>query len=147
MQEIINKFGIDWKIFSAEIVNFLVLLAILSLVFYKKIFSIVEERQKKINEGLDKSERADMELKEAKEKKKEIILNARKEAKDKIKEAIENAKEKENEILTLAREEEVKIKINAVKDGEQIKQKIINSSKDEIAKIIVLGAEKILSNK
>ncbi|HIP21853.1 MAG TPA: ATP F0F1 synthase subunit B, partial [Candidatus Pacebacteria bacterium] len=32
---------------TAEIVNFLVLLAILSFVFYRKIFSVIEERQNK----------------------------------------------------------------------------------------------------
>ena len=51
MDQIIEKFGIDWKIFTAEIVNFLLLLAILSYFFYKKIFSVIEERQNKINEG------------------------------------------------------------------------------------------------
>lgn len=147
MDQIIEKFGIDWKIFTAEIVNFLVLLTILSLVFYKKIFSVIEERQKKIDEGLKKAEEAEDILNDANEEKKDIIAEARNEAAKKINKAVSIGQIKKDNIISKAKVESERIVNGARKNGEEEKERIIVSSKNEIAKMIVLGAEKVLSNK
>ena len=147
MDQIIEKFGIDWKIFSAEIVNFLIVVFILGYFFYKKIFSVIEERQKKIDEGLTKAEKAEKILEEAENKKSEIISEARKEAAEKINKGVELGQKKKDSIILKAKDESQRIVNNARKKGEEEKENIISSSKEEIAKMIVLGAEKILSNK
>ena len=147
MDQIIDKFGIDWKIFSAEILNFLILLAILSLVFYKKIFSIIEERQKKIDEGLTRAEEADKIVAEAENKKVEIISEARKEAEEKVLKSVEIGKNKKEDIIQKAKNESERIVDSARKSGLEEKEKIISSSKEDIAKMIVLGAEKVLAQK
>jgi len=147
MDQIIEKFGIDWKIFSAEIVNFLIVVFILGYFFYKKIFSVIEERQKKIDEGLTKAEKAEEILEEAENKKSEIISEARKEAAEKINKGVELGQKKKDSIILKAKDESQRIVNNARKKGEEEKENIISSSKEEIAKMIVLGAEKILSNK
>ena len=147
MDQIINKFGIDWKIFSAEILNFLILLAFLSLVFYKKIFSVIEERQKKIDEGLTRAEEADKIVAEAENKKIEIISEARKEAEEKVLKAVEIGKNKKEDIIQKAKNESERIINSAKKSGLEEKEKIISSSKEDITKMIVLGAEKVLAEK
>jgi len=145
--EFIEKFGIDWKILTAEIVNFLVLLAILSFVFYRKIFSVIEERQNKINDGLKKAEEAEEILEDAENEKKNIISEARIEAVLKINKAVEIGQTKKDSIVSKAKKESERIINSARKSGEEEKDKIISSSKNDIAKMIVLGAEKVLAEK
>ena len=58
MGEIINSFGLDWKIFTAEIVNFSVILALLYFFVFKKIFTQLEARKKIIEKGIQNSEKS-----------------------------------------------------------------------------------------
>jgi len=132
---------------TAEIVNFLVLLAILSFVFYRKIFSVIEERQNKINDGLKKAEEAEEILEDAENEKKNIISEARIEAVLKINKAVEIGQTKKDSIVSKAKKESERIINSARKSGEEEKDKIISSSKNDIAKMIVLGAEKVLAEK
>ena len=144
MNQIIDKFGIDWKIFSAEIVNILALIAILSYFLYKKIFIIIEERQKKIDEGLTRAEEGEKILEEAEEKKKEILKEANRELSEKIEKGVELGNKKKEDIISKAKQEAEKILNNARNNAKEEKEQIISSSKNEISKMVVLGVEKIL---
>ena len=147
MEKIIEILGIDWKLFSAEIINFLILLGIIWWILYKYVFKIIEERQEKIDDGLKKSEEAEKVLNEAKNEKAEIIAEAREEAKKKIEKGIELGKVKKESIIEKAKREASSFLEKAKKNGIDEKEKIINSSKDEIAKMAILGAERILKEK
>lgn len=147
MQEIINSFGIDWKIFSAEIVNFLVVILILYFFVFKKIFEKLEDRKKIIADGVEKSELAGEKLIEAEKKSGEIISEARIKASEKINLAINIAKEKEGIILNKVKEKSEGILEKARKSGEDQKKDIISEADEEIVKMAILGAGKILSEK
>lgn len=60
----LTQFGIDWKLFVSQLVNFALILIILRLFVYKPVLKILKERNKKIKEGLDKAEEAGVRLKE-----------------------------------------------------------------------------------
>jgi len=62
--EFLSQFGIDWKLFLSQLVNFFLILIILKLFVYKPVLKIIKERNKKIKEGLDKAEEAGVRLKE-----------------------------------------------------------------------------------
>lgn len=147
MNEIINSFGIDWKIFTAEIFNFLVIIFILYFFVFKKIFEKLEERKKIISDGVEKSQQAEEKLSEAEKKSGQIISNARVEATEKINLAINIAKEKEGEILTQAKKKSDDILDKAKKQSEIEKQNIIAKADEEISKMAILGVEKILKEK
>ncbi len=147
MQEIINSFGIDWKIFTAEVVNFLVVVAILYFFVFKKIFKKLDERREVIAHGIKKSQKAEETLKKAEEEKAEIIKEAREEASQKIQQAVELAKEKEDKITSEAKEKAENIIDKSQREAEERKKEIISSADKEIAKMAILGAEKILSEK
>jgi F-type H+-transporting ATPase subunit b len=147
MNEIINSFGIDWKIFSAEIVNFLVVIGILYFFVFKKVFVKLEERKKIISEGIENSKLAEEKIEEAQKQSGEIISGARIEASDKINLAVATAEERKEVILKEAKEKGGEILDNAKKTGEEKKESIISKAEVEIAKMAILGAEKILSEK
>jgi len=62
--EFISQFGIDWKLFVSQLVNFVLILIVLKFVVYTPVLKILKERNKKIKEGLDKAEEAGVRLKE-----------------------------------------------------------------------------------
>ena len=147
MQEIINSFGIDWKIFSAEIVNFLVIVGILYFFVFKKIFMTLDKRRSIISDGIKKSEMAEENLKDAEKKSGQIISDARGEASEKINLAINTAKETEERILTEAKKKGEDIIEKAKKTGQEQKNDIISEADKEIAKRVILGMEKVMIEK
>jgi len=61
---LLAQLGIDRKLFLSQTVNFFILLIILRTLVYKPLLNIIQERNKKIREGLEKAEEADIRLKE-----------------------------------------------------------------------------------
>ncbi len=74
--EIINNFGINPVLLAAQIVNFLILLYLLKRFAYKPIFSMLDERKKKIEQGLKDSEESTKALEKALEEEKKILKKA-----------------------------------------------------------------------
>ncbi len=147
MMGVVEQFGIDWVLVAAETVNFLVVLAILYFFVFKRVSSFLDERSNTIKEGVENAEKAEEMLASAETEKAAIITDAQREASDTIAASVEKGKERESDIIASAGTKADEILQNAKQKGETEKQNIIDSSKDEIAKLITLGAEKILSQK
>ena len=62
--EILGKIGFDWQVALASLVNFLIILFVLKKFAFKPIKKLIQERQNKINEGIEKAEEASIRLKE-----------------------------------------------------------------------------------
>ena len=62
--EILQKIGFDWQVALANLFNFLIILFVLKRFAFKPIKKLIQNRQDKINEGLQKAEEASVRLKE-----------------------------------------------------------------------------------
>ena len=82
-----EQLGIEPKLLLAQIVNFLIIVFVLSKVLYKPVLSMLEKRRKEIAEGLAISDRMRLEEEKFQEKKAARLEVARKEAKTIIEEA------------------------------------------------------------
>jgi len=147
MLGVIEQFGVDWKLVAAETVNFLVVLGILYYFVFTKIGAMLDDRKKVIEGGVANAEQAETKLKEAEEEKKAILHKAGEDATAEVKAAVETGKMREAQIVDEANTQAAAIVENANHKGEEMKQKIVESSKEDIAKMIVLGAEKTLAAK
>ncbi|MBP9749308.1 MAG: F0F1 ATP synthase subunit B [Candidatus Pacebacteria bacterium] len=144
MNEIIEVFGIDWKILFVQIVNFTILLGVLWYFLYKPITSLIEQRRTQIIQGVADAERAEAALKDADAKRGEVITRAALDAETMLAEARASAKKKEADILRTAQEKYERMLAEATLKGEEIKHTSLRESKEEIAKMVVLGAERVL---
>jgi len=147
MSELFTKLGIDWKLLIAQIVNFLVLLFVLWKFAYGPVLAMLEKRQKKIEKGLADADEAGKKLEESAEKQKEILKNARTEAKDIVEKAREQAEKSKSEIAFEAKAQAEKIIISVKAEIEQEKQKTIAEIKSEIGSLVVAATEKIVDEK
>jgi F-type H+-transporting ATPase subunit b len=145
--EILNVFGIEWKLIAIQMINFGLLLFILYRYAYKPLFALVEKRQQIINRGLEDAEHIKQEramlvqevsqvMHEAREKGSGIVSNLRKDGEDRSREIVSDAEHKAQAILYAA-----EMKAKAETDF------ILKQTEKELAKLMVLGAEKILRTK
>ncbi|MDP3778459.1 MAG: F0F1 ATP synthase subunit B [bacterium] len=99
MQEFITHFGIDWKLFLAQIVNFGVILIVLRKFAYKPILNMLRERREKIEQGLEMSAQAEKNLKESDEMRNRTLQQAHADALGIVNNAEVIGKEKQDQIL------------------------------------------------
>lgn len=102
-----EKLGIELPLLLTQIVNFTIMVIVLSKLLYRPILKALADRRKKIEEGLAFAQKARDE-----------------------EEKLEAHKQK---ILKLAREEAGKILENAKKEGRQVKEDFLTDGKKEVS--------------
>src|SRR3989338_4953323 len=124
--EALANLGIDWKLFLAQAVNFLILLFILRRYAYRPMLEFLEKRSDRIEKG----------LKDARHEAKALIEAAEISAKKRDAERLA-----ETELKTKRFLEEARTKI------EDEKKKSIAEVKQEIAEVVTVAVEKVLREK
>jgi F-type H+-transporting ATPase subunit b len=145
--ELLEALGINLKILFAQLVNFAVLLFVLWRFAYRPIINLLKQRREKVSQGVEDAKSAELKLTEAKEKEREVIVEAKKEAQNIIDEATVRAEKKKQAILDQAKEEVGQV-INAEKKKiQQEKTDTLKSIKADISGLVILAVEKVVKEK
>jgi F-type H+-transporting ATPase subunit b len=128
--EIVEHFGINWVLLSAQIVNFLIIFYILKRFAYKPILALLKNRELTIKKGLDDAEEARKLLEQATEKERDMLKKAQSETRK----LLEEAKKERAEVLK-----------NAEVHAKQQADAILKEAKEQIA-FETQEAEKRLSS-
>jgi len=147
MDQLFAAFGIDWRLLLINAINFGVLLGGLSYFLYKPITSMLEARRQKVEEGVRQAEEAEIKLREIENSRSEILANAGAEGDTIIAQAREEGAKKGREMLDAAQAASARTTAEAEVQARELKNKAIQESKEEIAKLIVLGIEKTATSK
>ncbi len=147
MNELLTSLGIDWRLFSAQLINFAILLLVLYKFAYKPVLKILDDRSQKIEKGLADAEESGKKLKEIEEKEREVLAQAKKEAKEIVEKAQEQAQINREELVKTAQEESEKIIQKAKKVAEEEKKKMVAEVKSEISVLVATAVEKIIDEK
>lgn len=114
--EFLHEFGIEPALLVAQIINFLIIAYILKRFAYKPILSLLQDRKKTIELGLQQAEQAKKLLEQANEKETALLKNAQlaaqkmqEEAKKRsdiiLKQTEENAKKRTELLLAQAKQQ------------------------------------------
>ena len=145
--EITDKFGIKGRILLAQVINFGIVAFLLWKFAFKPVLNTLDERQKKIADGLQYAEQAKIELAEAEKRQADILQNAQQDAKAIIDEAREVAKihseKATQEALTKAQVIIEKSEQTIAREREQMLIEI----RQEIADLVVETTAKVLRKK
>ena len=144
MEEILHAFGIDGRLIVIQIFNFAILAGALWYFLYTPVLKLLSEREAKLKKGLEDAENAANALTEADAEKATIIKDARVEAASIVQKGTKHAEEKQAAILAEAQAKAQRHAEQAALQAEEIKAKALKESEAEIAKLAILGAEKVL---
>lgn len=145
MDQIVATFGIDWKILLIQVLNFSVLWYLLWRFLYQPVTTLIESRRAQIIEGVANAERASTALKDSQAKKAEILTAASLEAEQLVAQARASAQAREVTLMQEAQEKYNRMLREAELKGEEIQRTALRESRDEMARLIVLGVEKTLT--
>lgn len=147
MEQLIEAFGFDIKLFIANTVNFAALVAILYFIGYKPLLKFIKERTAKIEQGIKDAEDAKQLMQQMQQEKTALITTAQKEAQDIIKKAEERAKANAQALLNKNAEELKKIAQKAKQHIHDEREQMLKETKSEAVSLIVAVAEKVLREK
>src|SRR6266566_340052 len=82
-----EKFGFDWPHFAAQVINFLIVSGLLVAFAYRPILDVLEERRKRIADGLANAEKIKHELARTEAARQEVLNQANAQANKLIEEA------------------------------------------------------------
>ena len=131
----------------AQILNFLVLLAILAKFAYKPLLKAMDDRRNRIINDLDSAEQTRLDAEALKEQYAEQLAGARQEATEIVNKANQIAQNLHDELVEQARVEQEALLANAKERIEQDKQQALLDIRAEVIKLSTLIAEKIVNQK
>lgn len=144
MQELFENLGIDWKLLLAQAVNFLLVLWVLNRFVFRKLLSLLEERRKKIEQGLELRDRAEKEVAQIGNARHRALQEIKKEAEVVLSHTRDLARQKEQKLLQAAREQQDAILLKAREQGEKDKEDMLKEAQQEIRMRALLLAEQAL---
>lgn len=145
MSDILSQLGIDWKLFLSQLINFALILIVLTLFVYKPVLKIIKQRNAKIKEGLDKAEEANVRLKEVDEIGKQKIKEAENTSINIIKTTEKKAKDLEQELQKKSEEKQLQmqkeLQESYKKQQEQAQDLVLKNAIELVKKTIVKTVE------
>lgn len=138
-----HTFGIDWRLLLVNGVNFGLLMAGLSYFLYKPVLAMLEERRNKVAAGVRAADEAEKRLAQTADERAEVLARAGREADELVAAARAAATAKEHELVALGEAQAARRVAEAEAEARELKDKALQESKAEVAKLIVLGMQKV----
>jgi len=139
-----GKFGIDGKLILAQAVNFVVVAFLLWRFAFKPVMATLEERQRKIAEGLQFAEEAKTQLAETERRQAEVLREANAKSQEILHEARDKARQLEESMKNETAAQIEEMRRRAEEANELERQKILGEVRQEIARLVVLTSGKVL---
>lgn len=138
------ELGINLPSFIAQLVNFLILFLLLSVLAYKPILKMMDERTRRIKESLEQAEVAKAQAEKAQEEFKLQIAEASKQGQLVIERAAKTGDEIRERAKTAAQAEAAELVARAKADIRRERDEVIDELRKEFADLTILAAGKVI---
>ena len=142
-----TQFGIEGKYLLMQIISFSILAFVLYRFFFKPVLATVDERNKKIEDGLKHAEEMQAKLAAAAQESAQIVKGAQLEAQKIVDEARRAAKDFADKQQADAVQRSTELLAKAQQAIELEHKKMLNEARGEIARLVVTTTERVLAKK
>ena len=142
--ELLTKLGINWQLLIAQIVNFGIVLAVLTYFVYRPLLNLIDQRRERIRKAMEDAKKIEVQKQEMDEFRIEQLKKIDVECGAFLERAKREAEGTKQEILASAQEEAARI----MKRGEQQlveeRFRVLAEVQGTVANVIVSATQKIL---
>lgn len=139
-----EQLGFNLSSLLAQVVNFVILFVLLSLVAYKPLMKMLDERSRRIKESLEQAESVQAQAEAAGEETKQRLAEASREGQELVAKALKTGDELRQKAQTEAKAEGAVILSRARAEIQQERDEAIDSVRRAFADLTVLAAEKVI---
>ena len=143
MAQVLSTFGIDWRLLIVNAVNFALVLVALWYFLYAPVMKMLEERRQRVAQGVRDAQTAAAELAATQAARAGVLAAAGKEADQVMAAARAAGAAKERELAQKGEAAAALAVREAQARAEELKTRAIEESRQEVAKLIVLGLERL----
>jgi F-type H+-transporting ATPase subunit b len=137
LEEIARTFGVDWPHLTAQIISFCIVCALLYRFAYRPVLAMLEERRKRIAEGLASAEKSKAELARTEAKQREMLEQAGAQAAKLIEEARAAAGRVQEEETQKALAAAKQIVASASEAAQRDHDRMLAELKREVGRLVV----------
>ncbi|HEX5688683.1 MAG TPA: F0F1 ATP synthase subunit B [Roseiflexaceae bacterium] len=139
-----EKLGINWGLLIAQLFNVILVVWLLTMFLYRPVLNMLNERTRRIQDGLKEAEQVKQQLASAKQDYDAELARARQEAAGILAQAQERAKAQEAELVAQARQEADRIRNEAREQAVQERDQLLRDLKNQVADLVTMTATRVL---
>ena len=128
----------------SQLVNFLILLVVLRLFLYRPIMRVLDERRRRIQEGLSRAEQAAEQASASEDQARAILEEARAEGRQAVQRAQASAEHLRAELEQRARESADQLVSRAREEVQAERDRAIQQLHQEFADLTIVAAERVI---
>jgi F-type H+-transporting ATPase subunit b len=144
---VVGMFGLNWKLFLAQLVNFAIILFVLWKWVFGPVTKGLSDRTEKIENSLQDAQKIAEERQTFDSWKQGEINQVRIEASGILTEAKQTAEKLKQEILEQTKQEQAKLTAATQAKLEQEKQAMVENAKGELAELVIQATQAIIKQK
>lgn len=144
MGQLFAAFGIDWRLLVINLINFGLLLAVLRYFLYGPLTRMLEDRRMKVQKGVEDAEEASRIRAQIESERASVMAKTMQEVDELLSRARASAAAHERELVDEAGKRAEFIIAQAEAQAREEKAKAVAETRDDVARLIVLGIEKAL---
>ena len=142
MAEALDSLGINGPFLISQVVNFLILFGLLTVLLWKPARKRLEERQAMLEQEREDAEAAARERERIQEERERVLEQAREEAQ----EIVSQGRERVSEMKEQASQEADQIIEEAREDAREEEQRILKGMRDKVAPLAIAAAHKLVQS-
>jgi F-type H+-transporting ATPase subunit b len=137
--------GLNWRDFIWHTINFIVLIFLLSRFLYKPIVGMLDERQRRIQESMERAEQVRLEAERAAQERETQLAETRREIQEMMAQATQTAERIQADARGKAQQEAQRIVERAHQEAEAERAQSMADLRREVASLAVMAAERVIS--
>jgi len=141
-----EKLGINLGFLIFQVLNFLVLIVLMYAFAYQPILKMLNDRKKKIAQGLEDARVAAEARANAEKEAREIIAKAQAEANQKVREATDRAEVAAKEVMAEAEADAAKAREAALADAALERDRVLSDVRGQIAALAMAAAQRLIGD-
>ena len=141
-----EKLGINLGFLIFQVLNFLVLIVLMYAFAYQPILKMLDDRKKKIAQGLEDARVAAEARANAEKEAREIIAKAQAEANQKVREATDRAEVAAKEVMAEAEADAAKAREAALADAALERDRVLADVRGQIAALAMAAAQRLIGD-
>ncbi len=145
--DILNEFGIDWRLLIAQIINFAILLLVLKLILYKPILKMLEDRKIRIAEAEENAASIEKRLEKIEKEREKTMERASAEATKILEEATKSSAEIIEEAHTKASADITQLIAKAKTQIDTDREQMRSEIRAELADLVASAMTQVYSKK
>ncbi|HLD63425.1 MAG TPA: F0F1 ATP synthase subunit B [Candidatus Peribacteraceae bacterium] len=144
MEQLLAKLGVNWPLLIAQMVNFLIVLGVLTALVYKPLLRLIDQRTERIRKAMEDAKRSEEEMLKLQERRRAELKRIDEESGRLLAEARKKAEVVNAELLQKAHAEAEAVIAKGRQELRQERAEALQEVKDVLSQAVVTLTEKLL---